>query len=212
MKKTVYILASLALLLFSSDLKAQEFLDEITKGTCTCVEELDPDLNAEEFQMRLGLCIFAAAEPYSKELEEELGFKMEDIQTKGEELGRLVGVRMVTICPGVIAILAQKLSGDAEVGEAVGEPLGNEHSLFFTGTVEKVENEGFAVLTITNPKGKIYNCYWLSYVETKFDISDGLKDLEGETVYVESSQIELFDPQSGEYRSFMVIDRLEVVE
>lgn len=211
MKKTIYILTSLAFLLFSSDLKAQEFLDEITKGTCTCVEELDPDLNAEEFQVRLGLCIFAAAEPYSKELEEELGFKMEDMQTKGEELGRLVGVRMVTICPGVIAILAQKLSGDSEAVE-VDVDVEDDDSDFFSGIVVKVEDKMFPVLTISNNEGKTYKCYWLTYVETNFELSDGLKGLKGEEVTVSITEFELFDSQNGEYRSFKVLDSLEVLE
>ena len=45
-----------------------------------------------------------------------------------------------------------------------------------------------------------------------FDISEGLEELEGEQVIVETQDMELYDPRIGENRDFKVISSLEVAE
>jgi len=188
--------------LMSQQLKAQDYLDDITRATCECADSIDQSLGKEEYQMALGLCIFAAAEPYYDELEEDYDFTLAEIDTKGEELGRIVGTRMATICPKTIAVLAKKMYAEDEIVQ----------NTFFTGTVSKVETGSFTVLSIENGSGKTTKCYWLTYVETDFDISEGLEELEGERVVVETLDMELYDPRIGEYRDFKVISRLEVAE
>ena len=63
------LIASIALLmLFSTNLKAQDYLDKIVEQACDCVGKLSEDLCTEGFTMQAGLCIIQAAEPYSKKL------------------------------------------------------------------------------------------------------------------------------------------------
>ncbi len=202
MKKTFYLLCFISLSLISQQLKAQDYMDDITRATCECADSLDQSLGKEEYQMALGLCIFAAAEPYYDKLEEDYDFTMAEIDTKGEELGRIVGTRMAAICPETIAVLAKKMYGEDEI----------DQNFFFTGTVTKIETGSFTVLSIQNGQGKTTKCYWLTYVETDFDISEGLEELEGEQVVVETQDMELYDPRLGEYRDFKVISSLEVAE
>lgn len=102
-----------ALLFSTFTLPAQDVLDNIAVGTCTCLKELDRTVHkGEALQMQLGLCMMKVATPYEKELRKQYKVDMSRLdQGTGEKLGELVGMRLVGVCPEFLEMLSE-MEGD----------------------------------------------------------------------------------------------------
>ncbi len=195
---------------------AQDYLDEITRQSCACIDGLAPTLTAQQMQMQMGLCILEAATPYQDKLKADHDIDLSDVANlprEAERLGQLIGQRMATDCPGTVAKIFEKMSEEAdESGAAPEEEPSPATNAVFEGTVDEVERDGFITFSVRNARGEKKKFYWLTPAEANFDLVAEYPDLTGKPVRIRWSELEVFDPRIDEYRKIYVIERIEKVE
>ncbi|HMC97309.1 MAG TPA: hypothetical protein VKG92_06650, partial [Flavobacteriales bacterium] len=100
-----HLFITLLVVLTSLRMSGQDVVDKIAIGTCTCIHGLDSIADTEERNMRMGVCMLQEAGPYAKELKKKYGLDLSKFDEEGEEFGRVVGIRMATHCPDLLANL-----------------------------------------------------------------------------------------------------------
>jgi len=197
--KTLALIAALVALTHISF--SQDYMDEIASKACECLDAVPETVELEKFNMELGLCMTNAATPYGKQLKKDYGIDLTEIDTQGEELGRIIGLRMVSICPQSLVKLVNKVNED-EAGEpAAGVTIGE---------VTAISDGKFVEFSIKDQLGKTSKYYWLTFVESNTELATDYKNLMDKPVQVTYSSQEFFDARIGEYRIFYVIEKLEV--
>jgi len=190
------------LLIVGLNLKAQEYMAIIMEQSCNCVGEVPDSLSGNAFNMQLGLCMLEAAMPYKEEIKRDFNINLDNIDVEGEAFGKIIGIKMVGYCPEVMLKLTQKVEMQKEE---------EEKPEFVTGKITNVGNDGFVVLSIKDETGKERKYYWLSFVESEFDMVNSYEELKGKKVKVSYFDQELFDSRLKEYRQFLILESLEVL-
>ena len=127
---------------------SQDYLDKITQQTCGCLNKVSDTVSTDRMYMELGVCMISAAEPYKKQLKKDHNIDISNIDSneEGEKLGKLIGIKMASVCPD--ALLA--LTARAEKNEK-----NNESDLnVFVGRITKIDKDYFVVFTITDTENK----------------------------------------------------------
>lgn len=180
---------------------SQVYLDKIVQESCNCVSKVSQTLDNEQYTQELGICMIVAAEPYRKQLKKDHNIDFDKIDVDGEKLGKLLGIKMASVCPDLILAVAKK-SGNDESAPA--------ESKSFEGIITKIENEFFVVLHIKDGSGKTNKFYWLTYVESGIEVAERYDSMVGTSVAVTYRSEEFFDPKIKEYRSFSIIEKLDL--
>lgn len=185
----------LLLIFFSSILTAQEeYMQIIAEKSCECLSEksaVNPNLSAEE----MGTCLLLATKDYKAQLLEDYDLDLNDLTGgNAERLGELIGSHMAFVCPDVL------------IGASRDE---QEHPTFTaTGEILEISTETFVIFQLKNDNGRLEKFYWLTYVDSEFNLQNNYSDLTGEQVQIEYTEQELFDPRIKEYRKVNVITAL----
>jgi len=193
----------LALLLPSFMLSAQDVLDAIARGTCDCLNGLDRTVyKGEALQMQLGLCMMKVSAPYEKELRKQykVDFSRLD-QGAGEKLGELVGMRLVSVCPEFLEMLAA-MEGDpaATVVEQVTATV--------TGVVTGLRDRQFSTVLVKDVSGRTVELLRLEHFQNADLLAGaGATGVKGTFRFTVR---ELYDPVAGTYRSHNVLVGLEL--
>lgn len=204
----------LTLLLFITPLaKAQDFMDEIARQACDCVSKESQNSDPEKVKMMMGLCLIDAASPYSKQLKKKYGIDFDKIETQGEELGRIIGMKMASICPDVLILMAKTVSDDMPPPPPVAynQKYGSA-SLTTEGKIVSITDDKFVEFSIKHADGKILKYYWFTYIDSDIDLSTEYKKLQESFVRITYQTKEYFDARIGEYRAFDVIQTIELLE
>ena len=178
--------------------QAQEYMDKIVNQACECVSEIEEQPSQESLNMKLGLCILEVAGDYQEELLRDYQIDFENIDLDGEKLGRIIGVKMVSVCPQVFERLATP-QGDADEPEVLSA----------SGVVSKVEKGTFIIIHL-NENGQTRKYYWITEVDSNIDLTQEFETLKDKKVEIFSNPIDVFDPRIQEYRTIYVITSLEV--
>jgi len=181
---------------------SQEYMNDIAAKSCECLNTLSDTLEPERFNMELGLCIIDAARPYKKRLKKDYKIDFDKIDTQGQELGRIVGIRMATVCPDALLKMANKVNKNKYDDMPV---------YIVEGQVTAIMDDKFVEFSIKDNLGKISKYYWLTYIESKTDLSADYKTLIDKFVQVAYKSQEYFDARIGEYRTFYIIQKLEII-
>ena len=184
----------------SSFIYGQEYMDKITENACECSREISEISSNQEYTARLGICMIEAATPYKKELKKNHGIDFKNIDTQGEELGRLIGMKMTGTCPDVIAKMASMLDENGEIKV--------EESVSLTGEIVAINKEKFVEFTIKNEKGKTSKFYWLSQIHSDIDIENRYDSLLNKKVSIQYVKEEFFDSRINEYKLFNVLEKI----
>ena len=120
----------------------------------------------------------------------------------GTRLGELIGIKMAGVCPE--EILRMTNTSDDEDYE--------EMSNYVSGTVTKIEKEQFVVLSLKDDSGKTLKLYWLYYVDSELDLESNYSNLIDKKVEVYYYESDLFDARINEYKSFNIIEELNLIE
>jgi hypothetical protein len=192
-----------ALILTAQVSFGQDYMDVITQKSCECLDTVSDTLDAERFNMELGLCMIKSAEPYKKQLKKDHNIDFDHIEIHGEELGRLIGVKMATACPDAVLKMVDKAN------EKKGD---NPQKSTIEGRVTTIVEDKFVEFSIKDDAGKTSKYYWFTFIKSKTDLVVEYKNLVDKPVVIEFIPQEIFDARIGEYRTFNVIQRLEVVE
>ena len=181
---------------------SQDYLDEIASKTCACLELLPEELKGEELSMQLGLCLLEEAKNYKVELLKDHQIDFDKIDKQGAELGRIVGVKMVSICPKVFTRLVEE---EDDITEETDEFIAE-------GKISNITDDSFVVFSLKNDEGKTARFYWLISVATEIDLAFEYKKLNNERVRISYIIQELFDPKILEYRNYNIITSLDLLE
>jgi len=193
-KILISILVTISTLTFS-----QDYMDDIALETCECLSALPDTLATERFNMELGLCMITAAAPYSKRMKKDY-----KIDTQGEELGRIIGVKMATICPEDLLNLVNKSNVSEDLEES-------ENTI--DGYVTKIDQDKFIVFSVKDETGKTSKFYWLTFIETdfNFEFTSQYRSLMGENVQITYTSQDFFDFRIEEYRTFNIIKEIQIL-
>jgi hypothetical protein len=203
MFKNWIVLSVLCFFALAVQAQDEDYLDEITRQSCECLDGISEDIDLEMYYMELGFCVIEASTPYQKELERDYGIDFDKIDTQGEQLGEIVGVRMTTICPKTLQKLIQKANAEDN-----GEP--EPTTMSYEGKVTSVDRGDFLTLDVKNEAGKTTRFYWLTFVEADDDWLSDYRKLEGKSVQIAYRMEEFYDPKLEMYRMFYVLEALAV--
>lgn len=191
----LYVL--LVLFMMSAKTKAQDYMGVLAQQACDCLNAIPDSLEQENFNMQLGLCMIEKAEPYRKEIKRDYGIDLDKIDTEGEKLGRLIGVKMVGYCPDAVLKMSKRTT----------ESDDKSNLLSASGQVVKIEDEQFVVLHLREKNGKTSRFYWITFVESAVAIEE-YKLLQGQALAITYSVEEFFDPKTKEYRYYNLIQKI----
>ena len=191
------------LITISTHAFSQDYMDDISLKTCECLNTVPDTLETEQFHMELGLCMIDASTPYKKQLKKDYKIDLNKIDTQGEELGRIIGLKMVSVCPDALMSLANKSKENK-----------NDHSgNIIEGYITKIEENKFVVFSVREENGKTTKFYWLTFIESnfKYDLTSQYKSLMNEAVQITYLPQEFFDYRIEEYRTFNIIQKIEIL-
>lgn len=197
MKKSITTLLFLSL---SLNLCAQDnYMQRIIDQACDCVSKLpEAELNVES----VGICLIGEAAKYPDELLRDYKINMTTIDRQGEELGRIIGAKMLAQCPETM----QRLVNLNEEDEAL-------QSFQIKGTVKQISDADFVVFTVQDQAGKLSKFYWLTFLVTNNDtLQFQYEKTIDKAVSITYVQQELFDPKLNEYRLFNVITEMNFLD
>ena len=198
MMRKIYI--TLMIGLVSMTIYSQNYIKKIAKSACDCITNIPEEKNVDEFD--LGICLLEEAVLYKEQILRDYGINIENIDTEGEKLGRVIGVEMIALCPDQLkrmAIISGEGNTDSDVQTA-------------EGTITKIENGNFIVFSLTNEEGKSSSFYWLTYVKSNYDLQNNYTQLKNKRVIIKYLSEELFDYRINEYGSFKVIKSIDIIE
>ena len=195
---TVFALASFTLLGQANE----TYLDSITVKSCSCIAGITDTSDVQKLSLSMGLCRLEAATPYAAELNRDYNFDLTASEKHGEQLGRMIGLKMVTYCPDILLKITNLINRDGDDREVIytrGKVTGIQENTFIEITVKEEES------------GRNTRFYWISYVESNLDLPENYRKLKGKEVELSYLQLEFFDPRISQYRLFNVIQSLETV-
>jgi hypothetical protein len=196
MKKKLSI--ALFFLLPMKFLFAQDYMDKILEKTCNCAESLPDTLTTDRFNILLGTCMIEASMPYKKQIKKDYNINMDNVETEGERLGRMIGLKMAAYCPDMLAKLAKRAKGKNEY--ATDESV--------NGTITKIEKDPFVIFSVKDDQGKITKLYWLKFIQSDTELVENYESLLDKSVKIVYRQEEYFDPKIAQYRLFKIIKSL----
>jgi hypothetical protein len=189
-----YFLLFQLLISASAIAQSDDQLEKIAQGTCDCINQKNTDLtNKSQTEMALGLCILNAAK--------DGGLALDFANTKAmEELGKTVGIRMVTKCPNVFQSFINEEESDS----------GEQEYVDVTGKVRAIEFSDFTTIVLVEDSGKEHRLVWLHYFTGSDAFVDDPKLMIGKSFVVTYSLTEIYTPKQKSYLPYKQISGLEV--
>jgi len=203
MKSNKFGLLAILMIILSTNLHSQDYMVDIAKKSCECLTKAPDTLDSEQMTMGFGLCMIEVALPYKKQLKKDFNIDMDKIGEQGKDLGQIIGIRMASVCPEEL----QKLAGKVNLKD---EPEEIEVQLF-EGKVTGIEESQFLIFSVKDDTGKISKFYWLTYVESEFELATQYKSLLEKNIMVTFMPEEFFDHRINEYRSINVIRKINML-
>ncbi len=211
-KLVISAVVLLSLLISSNSVYSQKYLEEIAADACDCFSKITDtvDVDVDEISYQMGLCIFEVAGPYKKKLKKDYDINLNDINAAGEDLGVLVASQMMSECPDLLMYYSL-LIADPEEYETEGEYESDEYEVFEAkGVITSVSTDNFVTLSLKEESGRTNKYYWMSYIDSEFDVIAEYPNLVGDMVIISYDFIELFDPRINEYRDFRLIYEIKL--
>ncbi|MBC3934654.1 hypothetical protein [Undibacterium rugosum] len=194
MKKLIFAL--FMSIVMTPTLAQQDYMEAIANRSCTCIEKIPrKGINKEALTMQLGVCIMQSVTPADREkILADYKVDLFDIERKGQEkAGAIIGTRMAAACPGPITTLYSMIK------DTVTD---------ISGTVQKIETEGYVSLIIKDTQGKTHKVVWLSPTKGNLDLPAQYTGMTGKMVTARCEVKEIFDPRIGEYRPMKIITEI----
>ncbi|MBQ0768867.1 MAG: hypothetical protein KBT58_06215 [Bizionia sp.] len=190
--------------LFFQTTFAQEddYMQKITQKACECVSDLSgtENISSEE----LGLCMLGEAVKYKEQLLRDHNINMMNIDMEGEELGRLIGLRMISECPDVMMKMVAMGEDDTEEFE--------ETLYVAEGKIKAISKEEFIVFSLKTDDGRTSKFYWLTFIQSDTDLQNNYEKLKGKKVTIEYDIYEFYDTKLQDYRNYNIIESINTVE
>lgn len=197
------IIAITSLFFLSTSAFSQDYIDEIVTQTCDCFSKVPDTLSTDILQMKLGVCMITASEPYKQKIKKDHNINLDNLdKSAGEKLGRLLGVKFAGECPDAIFKMQGKKSS------VVKQP----ETLTLTGTITKIETNGFVTFYLKDETGKITTFYWLEFIECDCDLPSTYTSLTGKLLSISYKSNEYFEPKLNQYRQYFCITKMKLID
>jgi hypothetical protein len=181
---------------------SQDYIDKIVANACDCASKLSDTIDNHLFTMQLGICMIEASRPYEKQIKKDHNINLDALsEEEGVKLGKLVGLKMASLCPKVLMQASKSVNNGKQVSE----------EFEIKGIVTKVENDCFVVISIKDEFGKISKFYWMTFINSKYNLIDQYDLLTGKTLDIYYKTQEFFDPRIKEYRQFNIMTKMEIL-
>jgi hypothetical protein len=180
---------------------SQDYMNEIALKSCECLGNVSDTLASERFNMELGVCMMNAASPYKKLLKSDYKIDFSRIDEQGEELGRIIGLRMLEVCPDALIKMSTNYKKNNDNVEST-----------IKGQISAITDDKFIEFSIKDELGKTSKYHWLTFVESNLDLPTNYKKLTDQFVQVTFISKEFFDARIGEYRKINIIQKLEKLD
>jgi hypothetical protein len=192
-----------ALVIISKVGFSQNYMDEIVLKACECSNTISDTLESERFNMELGLCMLNAATPYKKQLNKDYKIDLNKIDTQGEQLGRIIGLKMASVCPNILMKMANRVK--KKEANKISESI-------YEGEIVNIDDNKFVEFSVKDEFGKISKFHWLTFIESNVELSNNYKTLLHKSVQIAFLTQEFFDARVAEYRTINIIQKLEIKE
>lgn len=161
---------------------------KLAEYTCTCLES--KDLNAQNLENQLGLCLMNAIRDNPKLI------KGANLGNTGamEKLGEKVGVQMAFICPEVFMLMIEE--ENKNIKKELNESKINSIAY---GEIEGFENNELSFLLLKEIEGETRKYLWLRAFEGDTELLKMGNNAIGLKVTIEYNEIEIYNPKLGEY-------------
>ena len=188
---------------FSMQSKAQDYLDTIALETCNCMTSLDTDDKSEDtITLELGVCMLKASNPYMKKLKRDFDIDFDNLDSARETLGEVVDLRMATQCPDALLKITNLMSDEADEPEM----------RYVVGEITEINTSDFITFSLKDDSGKTNRFYWMSYINSNYDLEADYNSLKSKTVEVSYTTSQFYDPRIETYRNIYIIKELVVIE
>jgi hypothetical protein len=180
---------------------SQQYMDKIVVKSCECLGKVSEALEPQQYNIELGLCMIEASMPYKKQLKKDYDINLDDIETEGEKLGRIIGLKMVAVCPTALVKMTKKNQENKK----------EESDDTIEGIITNVESDFFVSFHLKDEAGKVMKYYWLTLIETEQELTTSYPSIVGKTVRITFETKDFFDPKIEEYRQFFIIKKMELL-
>lgn len=202
MKTKLFALLLICLFVQTTFAQQDDYMQKITQKACECISELSNEENVTKEQ--LGLCMLGEAVKYKEQLLRDHNINMMNIDMEGEELGRVIGLQMISECPDIMISLAALTDDDSEEVET---PL-----FMAEGTIKAITKDEFIVFSLKTEDGRTSKFYWLTFIKSDTDLQNDYEKLKGKKVSIEYDIYEFYDTKLEDYRNYNIIEAINTVE
>jgi len=197
MKKTIL---ALLLILLSATGFSQDYKAKIGISACECFKKLKAEnTDPKILETKLGFCIINAAEPYAKQLKKE--YDLDILHDESTETGKLVATWILKECPDLFLEMVDR-EEKSDTGMQSSE-------ISVSGTVSRIEKDGFIVFHIMGADGNLTKLYWITAVRSGLDLPKEYPSLLNKKVSVRYYRNEIFDAGINSYRNLNIMSALK---
>lgn len=187
---------------------AQEFENEAVKKmsdkVCECITGKESIDTKEKAELEFGICLMSVYND-DKEYYDSKNMNFADTAVS-MKAGEQVGMQLAGSCPAAMKIFMM-IANDETSDETDYEE--EDEYIVITGKIIKTDDEKFNTFEIKDEDGRKYKVLWLTYVDNDQLLEDAVK---GKSDYVFTiMELDLYDPRIEEYRSMMILDRIEKI-
>lgn len=202
MKIKLTLILVACLLIQTTYAQEDDYMQKITQKACECVANLSETENISNEE--LGLCMLGEAVKYKEQLLRDHNINMMNIDIEGEELGRLIGLRMISQCPDVMMKMVEMTEDDSEEFE--------ETLYIAEGKIKAISKDEFIVFSLKTEDGRTSKFYWLTFIQSDTDLQNDYEKLKGKKVVIEYDIYEFYDTKLKDYRNYNIIESINTVE
>lgn len=207
MKKTISTLILLCVISIGfAQSKKDKALTLVTEDVCKCINEQDTSkMSRNQLEIQLGVCIAKAYAKHQEILKDTYNISFSDEKAM-EAFGEEIGMKMLEVCPETLMLIAQEYIGD-DMEETLSTE--SENVTVVSGYITDIQAELFNVVTFKDENKRSYKLLWLEYFQGQELLSD-IKSLKKKQVKLSYANREMYDPQLKDYRTYRVLQKIEV--
>jgi hypothetical protein len=197
-------------------------LTKMSKEACIALGKKDINkMDKSNLEQEIGLLIMPVMMSNMSDIEKVYGGTIKDLKGM-EKVGMDLGMKLVLECPDFMKFsmeLAQdeplvnkikKKKEDATATEyrppvLVGETENEKYTLV------SVNPGDITSLTVKNNKGKVEKIYWMEYFENADELKTNAKKYIGKKVVIATSNKDVYNAATKNYKSIKIIESLELV-
>jgi hypothetical protein len=194
-------IVSILFLIVFTPIFSQEYMDEIVRKTCECVNKIPDSEDKNKQAMQIGVCMLEASMPYKDKIKKDLKIDLGNVSRDAERFGEIIGVKMATVCPDALMKMADFDDSEEDVT-----------SRDLTGKIVAIDDNKIVEFSVKDSSNRLTKFYWLTFIESNIELTTQYKNLKDKDVNIVYITQEFFDSRIGEYRFFNVILNLEVLD